>query len=437
MMQDGLHIGLAAWINKQRNSSSFVVYPASPVATDLLDLDTVRNATDLAKAAEFALLVNFGPRQGQVADVFSSTSLLWNVHRDILGRLDFATEPWTSAEKDQYRIAQDILYTNDTSGRLAPSQKLHLYGEMKIAYQDLEKGGGTQAELTQALANWITLGHKQLVEDALETIVRLASRSSRNQAETERALLEPSRLPIRGDGLPFATTYFAPISAIARETWLEARVSFEDLDRTVGNDPMASKWKTYLANRVGEVSFNYAAVSCLRPWYTPALYAADDWKFSTEGALVSKGNGSDGLLPAYVEVVYLVAVKDVTVRAMPPREERPVLTKQRPVLTLEEAKPRLARSKSLDHTDVPRKGVRARALNKNIPPTRLTVLTSPPIVRRFTVVDLSQRMFLAQGLLDRSIQVPLPPPEAPKVYVAGLGCAKVPFAPNPNVSYTW
>ena len=33
MMQDGLHIGLAAWINAQRNTGSFAVYPASPIAT--------------------------------------------------------------------------------------------------------------------------------------------------------------------------------------------------------------------------------------------------------------------------------------------------------------------------------------------------------------------------------------------------------------------
>jgi len=38
MMQDGLHIGLAAWINAQRNTGSFAVYPAQPIATALVDL---------------------------------------------------------------------------------------------------------------------------------------------------------------------------------------------------------------------------------------------------------------------------------------------------------------------------------------------------------------------------------------------------------------
>jgi hypothetical protein len=33
MMQDGLHIGLAAWINQQRNADSFAVYPASPIVS--------------------------------------------------------------------------------------------------------------------------------------------------------------------------------------------------------------------------------------------------------------------------------------------------------------------------------------------------------------------------------------------------------------------
>lgn len=456
MMQDGLHIGLAAWINEQWSTGSLAVYPPSPIATELVDLEAVRDVSDLTKAAEFALLVNFVARQNQVADTFSSISPLWEVHRYILGRMDFATEPWTSVEKAQYQAARDILYTTDASGQLAPSRKLHLYEEMKGAYQDLQKSGGSQTELAQALANWMVMGYKQAVEDALEAIVRLSSRSSRNQAENEEALLEPSRLPIRGDGLPFAATYFAPISAIARETWMEATVSFEDLDAAVGNSPAGSKWRAYRANRTGEVLLSYAALSCLRPWYTPSLYQADDWKLSAGDAPVSKGNGSDGLLPAYVDAVYLVSVKDVTVRAMPPRPlpwpSQPPRPAARGFLAAGLAETRFAQPKSLDFSGPPRQGVVAKApgtvgglMSAQPSGTALTSAASTGrfsvlnrgVVRRLTAVDLTQRYVVAQEFLEGKIRQSAPTPEAPKIYVAGFGCTKIPLAPNPNVNYSW
>lgn len=460
MMQDGLHIGLAAWINAQRNTGSFPVYPASPIATELVDLEAIRNVTDLTKAAEFARLVNFVPRQGQVADTFSSSAVLWEIHRDILGRMDFATQPWTRAEQAQYRAARDTLYTTDATGRLAPSDKLHLYEEMKSAYQDLENSGGSQAEIAQALANWMVLGYKQLVEDALETIVRLSSRSSRNQAEDEKALLEPNRLPVRGDGLPFASTYFAPISAIARKTWMEAKVSFGDLDSAVGNSPASGKWKAYLANRAGEVLFDYIVISCLRPWYTPTLYQADDWKLSTEGTLVSKGNGTEGLLPAYVDAVYLVSVKNVTTKPMPPRpmEPRPMEPRPMPprptlptsIVEALRAQP-ISRPKSLSSTS-PSKGVVTKVMNtpsssesarlqgsvltSTVNAERFTALSSGA-VRTLTAVDLTQRYSVAQAFLAGEVRSNLPTPEEPAIYVAGFSCSKVPFAPNPNVNYRW
>ena len=84
MMQDGLHIRLAAWINAQRNTGSFAVYPSSPIPAALADLESARDASDIAKAAEFSRLVNFLPRQGEVADAFSPSAVLWEVHRNIL-----------------------------------------------------------------------------------------------------------------------------------------------------------------------------------------------------------------------------------------------------------------------------------------------------------------------------------------------------------------
>lgn len=463
-MQDGLHIGLAAWINAQRNTGSFAVYPALPTITALVSLEAIRDVHDLAKAAEFARLVNFVPRLGQVADTFSASAVLWEVHRDILGRMDFATEPWTGAEKAQYQAARDVLYTTDAGGRPGPSDKLLLYEEMKNAYRDLQETGGSADEIAQAMADWMVLGHKQLIEDALETIVRLSRRSSRNRAEDEQASLEDVRLPRHGE-LPFGSTYFAPISAVARETWMEAKVSLNDLDRAVGNDPASGKWKAYLANRAGEVSFDYIVLNCLRPWFTPALYQADDWRLRTEGTVVSRGNGTEGLLPAYVDAVYLVSVKNVTTPPKPPGPRLPDLSPRLPDLN-----PRLpilqavARPKSLGYTG-PSKGVVSKAVNiarERVEadmsdlaavrrPARVLTAAEPGVfltarssgaVRRVTAVDVSQRYLVAREYLvervrPRPIPTPAEEPTSSLIYVAGFGCEKIPFAPNPNVNYQW
>ena len=470
MMQDGLHIGLAAWINEQRNTGSFPAYPALPIVTALVDLEAIQDVHDLAKAAEFARLVNFVPRQGQIADTFSDSAVLWRVHQDILNQMDHATEAWTRAEQAEYQAARDILYTTDASGLSAPSQKLLLYEEMKNAYRDLEKSGGSSDEIAQAMANWVVLGHKQLIEDAFEVIGRLWGRSSRNQAQNEALLLNenPPGVGLRFYGdMEFAPTYFAPISAIARETWMEAKVSFTDLDRAVGNSPPNGKWKAYRANRTGEVLFDYVVLNCLRPWYTPALYQADDWKLNTDDTVVSKGNGTEGLLPAYVEAVYLVSVKNVTTNPKPP-PPRPMEWPRLPpggatnVVRANLSQPILA-PKSLGDTN-PRMGVVKKAVNtamamrlvstssSSLPPRQLSsVPTSTTIasrftalnlgqVRRLTAVDLNQRYTVVQAYLEGiAWTAPTPAEEITpsQIYAVGFGCQKIPFAPNPNVNYQW
>lgn len=456
MMQNGLHIGLAAWINAQRNSGSFAVYPASPVPAALADLDSAKDASDIAKAAEFARLVNFVPRQGEVADVFSASTVLWDVHRETLGRMDFAAEPWTGAERAEYQAARDTLYKIDPDGRPSPYSTLLLYEEMKSAMQDLKDGGGSPVEVAQALANWIVIGFKLQVEDALEVIVRLSGRSSRNLAENERASLAPERLLVRGD-LSFAPTYFAPISALARETWMEAKLSFDDIDSVVGSGPERAKWTAFRANRVGEVSFNYMVLRCLRPWYTAPLYRADDWKISGGDTRVSQGNGNEGLIPAYVDAVYLVSVKDVTTRPNRPRTPplrlpplgdirvapmpvvrpapgdipqpaipflRKAVGKLRPLaepLVLDQVQPTLQAGGALHLPIDDAHFTRARVGE----------------LRRVSVVDVGQRVALAQLFLEGKPWFPPPAQVEPQIYVVGFGCEKIPFSPNPNLNYRW
>jgi hypothetical protein len=461
MMQSGLHVGLAAWINEQQNRDGFAVYPTVPTPTSLVDLGVIRDARDLAKAAEFARLVNFVPRQGQIADVFSSSEILWQLHREILHRMDHATSPWSNAEQQEYRAARDLLYMIDSSGMLTPSAKYLLFEEMRNAYHDLQTTGGSAEDLAQALAKWALAGHKQEVENALETISRLMSRSTRNQAEDERLSLDDVRL-VRHADLAFAPTYFAPISAISQDSWLAVSISFAEIERAVGSDPASSLWRAFAVNRSGTVSFEYIVLNCLRPWFTSSLYQADDWRTQSDVDVVSQGNGRDGQLPAYVDTVYLVCVKDVTIQPTTP--VWPVVSF--PVAHVVNAGPLLAaiEPKSLVNAESVPGVMRGRLSNEALPRTgvvaasaEMPIKREPTILRlpevedsrqlkmsgayqKITTAKLNDRFVLANTLLtsnDPPMVTSPPQSNAPQIYVAGFGCKKIPLAPNPNPNYQW
>lgn len=446
MMQDGLHIGLAAWINQLRNTGSFAAYPALPIETALVDLATIQSVQDLARAAEFARLVNFVPRQGQVAAPFGDAGLLWRVHRDLLGQMDFATAPWTATELAEYRAARDILYTTDAAGLPGPSPRHLLYVELRNAYQDLVNSGGQPEEIAQALADWLVLGHKQAIEDAFEVIARLSRRSSRTRAQAEHLALneDPPGVGLRQhDDLPFAPTYFAPLSAIARHTWMEARVSFADLEQAVGTTaPESGWWRAFRANRAGEVHFDYAALTCIRPWFSPALYGADDWKFAN-GAAASAGNGTDGPLPAYVDTVYLASVRNVTIAPKPSRPQidphvlpRAVILDPHPAVLAKLPRPTKAIvSPALQTATLPA----PRLLATAVVPAHFTASRLGNL-ERVSKFKRDQRLLVAQASLNQIAWIPpdtpaTPPPTA--TYVVGFGCEKLPFAPNPNPHYQW
>ncbi len=461
MMQRGLHVGLAAWVNEQQNRNGFAVFPTDPSPISMVDLGVIRNASDMAKVAEFARLVNFVPREGQSADLFSSSEILWQSHREILRRMDHATSPWSSAEQQEYHAARDLLYVTDPSGLPTPSVKYLLYEEMRNAYYDIQTTGGSTEEIAQALAKWAAAGFKQEVENALETISRLMSRSTRNQAENERFSLDDVRLARHGE-LTFAPTYFAPISAVSQDSWLEVTVTFNEINRAVSNGPERGAWRAYAASRSGTVTFQYIVLNCLRPWFTPDLYQADDWRVQPEEDAVSQGNGCDGLLPAYVDAVFLVSVKDVKIQPSSP--VRPVVSL--PVAHIVNARPLLAamQPKSVG-SPKPRLGVVGNELSvkaaapigviaasAEMPIKRESMVLRPfqrEDTRRFqmsgtyqkiTVAKLNNRFVFASTLLASNNPPVIAPPtqsNTSQVYVAGFGCKKIPFAPNPNPNYQW
>jgi len=195
--------------------------------------------------------------------------------------------------------------------------------------------------------------------------------------------------------------------------------------------------------------------------------------------VASKGNGAEGLMPAYVDAVYLVSVQNVTIQHisqphpdpdLPPRVPPRVPPRDpdlppRPRLPLErfELSKLVVASKSpVDPALSP--GVLARAVNPALavrsPPAssdimlnrRLLTDETPALatssvatlqggqISKLSAIKLQQRFAVVDAFVNGRT---LPPPTrtdettVTEIYVAGFGCKKIPFAPNPNVNYHW
>lgn len=461
MLPDGLHIGLAAWIAARRDSDDFPAWPALPFEARLVDLEALQTVQDLARAAEFARMVNFTPRKSTYAEPFATSRPLWRLHHEVLGRMVFAVRAWTAMEDEQWRAARARLWEEGTAGTPRMTAAFRLYEELRLAYQVLVDAGAGPSELAVAHAAWTAIGQKLEVEAALATINRLARRSSLPQAEAERLSLEPDRLPATVDG-SYAATTFSPLSAVRDETWLQAEATLDELAAAVGDTEPREKWTAWRSARTGSVRFRYAVLDVHRAWFTGSLYQADDWRFDDE-SVASRGDGADGQIPAYVRSVYLVSLEDVRTGPRPLPPPPPPRFPRFPVVR-DGVRPRPptgirpAVEGRLSLSAVPRPGVLVSAGRPvaaaeqpaPVVPAVLAEATRAPGVewrpapfgrlRVQTVDDFSHRVRIASTLVATH-EPPEPstgpaPGRAP-VFVVGFGCVPVPASPQPNPAYQW
>jgi hypothetical protein len=444
MMPDGLHVGLAAWIDAQHSANGFTTWPALPIGTQLVNVEAVQTMSDLSRAAEFARMVNFTPRKGQYAEPFAGDPLLWETHRDLLGRMIFAVRTWSAQEDRDLAAARAILYQEGPHGFPVMTAAYQLYDELRIAYRELTEAGADAADVTAALAAWDTAGRRLEIEAALATITRLGRRSSLPQAETERLSLTPELLPATADGA-YAATSFAPMSAVRDASWLNAEATLDELEQALGDAEPRAKWTAWRAARTGSVQFRYAVLEIHRPWFTRALYEADDWRLPDDGS-ASRGDGITGELPAYVRSVYLVQVSELKTDAKPTPPPPPI---RYPVLRPPFQRP-------FPGSATPRPGVMVAPAAA--PPAPAPVVTpslalttrAPVLVARnvpfgrlqqVTIVDVTARLSIAQDLIAQRTATGVPveqnvttPVEA---IVVGFGCVPLPASPTPNPVYQW
>lgn len=442
MIQDGLHIGLAAWITAQRESEGFVVCPAIPFSTELTTLESGVTMTNLKRVAEFARMVNFCPRKGQYAEQSAPSGFLWEVHRGLLEDMEFALRPWTDAEDTAWRTARSLLYETGSDGRETVSDIFRLYDEYRITHSELFAAGAEAPALNAVLADWLVLGQKMQVESALSTLNRLALRSSLPEAQAAASSLDPGFLPSTDDDT-YAPTIFSPLSAIDTDMWLTAEATLEELSQAVGDMQPREKWDAWRGTKTGIVRFKFTALEIRRPWFQFGIYDADDWRLPHNSA-ASTGNGVDGVLPAYVAALYLAIVDDVRISTAPPILRLP----ERPWPSRLQTQLDRHMLTAVQPTSEP------KALERRVPETAMARL--PAVVNSERVMQLpsfhgrlgefgriellTQASALRRVALANNIVRDLVPvPEAPKppVYVVGYGCEPIPAAPHPNHDYTW
>jgi len=444
MIQQGLHIGLASWINNLREVDEFYCCTAIPESINLSNLENIQNVQDIVNGAEFSKMANFVPKQGELID---RSKKLWREHRRVLSKMEFATEPWNAEDRQQYDVAFSILYNIDRS----PSDKRILYDEMKISYDNVKSSGADEVEVQKAWSDWVVQGFKEEVENALLRINRLTNRSSVYQAQNENSsLTEPDGLAFLHQGnTQFAPVYFTPISAVSKETWMEAEVSFNDLDAATSNSPYKSQWKSYRGVRRGKITFKYVVLECLRPWFTQSLYETDDWKLDNNNDIVSAGNGKDGIVPAYVSSAYLCSVESIKVASTINDMYKPTYTKNR----LLNSKQKLSSSALRINTKVRSiSGVKSKGNSNSILSSKLRpkitlgtgqlAIKYKPLnrggkLRILTTIDLNKRHLLALQLLDNPNVTINTNTTSNLNYIVGFGCSKIPASPNPNQDYEW
>ena len=315
-METGLHIGLAAWLHDHCDRAGFPAWPAAPVGLSLASLERAENAADMAAVAEFARLVNFVVHRGQPARPFDAAAPLWRVHAALLSRMGFAERAWTEAENASFLAARATLYL--PGGGMTSLYRL--YQECRAAHRDLLAAGADAAALREASVAWEVEGGKSAIEAALATIERLTARSTLSRATAERAGLE--LLPVDPAGAAYALTGMAPLSIFDDSGWLTADVPLADLDHAVTKAPQgdAGAWSGWRQGRTGGVTFRSIVLLLNRDWFTPDLYAGDDWHLP-DGGVVADGNGATGELAAYSARVY--AVRDVRHVPAPTRPTKP------------------------------------------------------------------------------------------------------------------
>jgi hypothetical protein len=475
-MQQGLNIGIGSWIDAQHENGGRPAFPVNAIPFKLRHLSDLSTPEDLVRAAELSLLANRMDDGNWMHGSSGVPEYLWERHRAILGDIVTAISSLTQAERDALVRADAVLFQPDG---FTISDRFAMYNETRKIHEDMVIAGGSPGEVLSAYQNWVILGHKDVIEEALAVKMNLGRGSSRIMAADDISRIEVALDSLGGD-VPFAPTLFAPISASSTEHWIEAEVDFQALEDAIRPEVPRDAWRRFRGRKTGKVRFRFIAVDLIRPWFSTMLFVADDWHLADDQEMVvADGQGREGRLPAFYSRLYMAQVLEVrndTVRLQPPpvrlgtvvfrpptlsvgsvvARPSPVRIANRPsVLAAAGAKRSMAATPPTARRGVtqhqPGAGAKPAILaNPVVAPLPMSRLDTVPHfttgtagriakIQKLTAVSAISKLNFAQAQLTHvgvAAHAPASTQE-PTTYLVGFGRTNLPACPNPNPNYQW
>ncbi|OPA14906.1 hypothetical protein BHL21_18725 [Bacillus cereus] len=315
------------------------------IAFDLpTSLTGISDRDNLNLRGTFARRVNNIPGSGDVW-TYSGTYLT-DIYQNVLeGPVLLAKTSESPEEKTRIRTARSIIGTADY-----PKKKYRKYLVYRDKHRALEQEfrqlsstianttdptlkdsalngrNQVQTQLDENYQEWIALGYKLEIDEALQTLYTAFSNSSITKWKEWKA--DFSLVIQQSDSLGgFYPTGYRPEKLFSEDAgWIKFTLSESEIDALANNVPpeilrtqSALGETSFNEGQVQEVSMEIARVDVERPWFHSELFKSRFWKWSDANhPLISDGQKPwpNGQLPGYVIGMLLVRNINITLREL-------------------------------------------------------------------------------------------------------------------------
>jgi hypothetical protein len=309
------------------DDDTFLSFPKEALRFQKHELDFL-GSEQSESLFEFSMLVNRIPR-GPIWPSFAQ-GYLWEPYSKVLNEAVFAASARSAEEEERYCAAHELLF--DIEGGLAvPSRALTSY----LAHRDrywcekraylaeaatlsVEPRHALEAARLDAARNaWERSGRRDAIEEALEVLRKLGPKSPRLTwaGFTTRFTRGVQVLRYVGGRVAAYPTAFAPSNALDDASFRPFVLSRAEIlahghrsQRVAALDP-----------EVSGLSFEFSAVTLVRPWFAPEVFESRFWKLEDGSELLSDGGSPHvGLCPAYATGLVFARNLELGVRGARP-----------------------------------------------------------------------------------------------------------------------